>query len=621
MRITVYRARAACVPAAIMAWLGGMSVGASAQTDVLEPVVVTATRTEVPLTDVVADVSIIDREQLERAGMQSLIDVLANLPGIQISFNGSYRSNSGLYLRGATTSQTILLVNGVRVGSATSGGYSLESLPLDRIERVEVLRGAAAALYGPDAVGGVVQVFTREPEDGLQRSVSAGVGSDGQRKLGASLQGQSGAWGYTVGASHERAKGINVKLPGASGFNPDEDGFEFTSLDASLRYRISHRHAVSAQVLLSEGEYDFDGTPFPNPLNVTAATTRAVAYPKLEQQVLKWSAHWSEDWSSVFTAGRSKDVSVNRYWRESDGAAAGNDRFNTSRTQFVWQNDIRFGRNTLSVLAEQREDKVDSTTAFTVSKRTVRGLAVSYAMKQELWDALATVRHDRNTQFGSFNTWALSGGYRLNQSFQLVGSMGTTFQAPSFNQLYFPGFGNPDLMPQTGKAQEIGLRYQQGSTRASAVVYHNKVQGFITPATNVQSNLAVLKGVTLSLDQSWGPTALSVSYDHADPRLKPSDDRVTRMARHMLRTQISHQHGSWLSFAELRLSSNREDTQWPGRITLPGYGLLNLGTTYRLSQNMKVQARLNNVTNTSFSLANGFTTPGRNLFVSLNWND
>jgi len=611
----------ACVPAAVLALLGGMSVGAMAQTDELEVVVVTATRIPVPLTDVLADVSIIDREQLEGAGMQSLIDVLAGLPGIQVTSNGSYRSNSGVFLRGATTSQTILLVNGVRVGSATSGGYSLENLPLDRIERVEVLRGAAAALYGPDAVGGVIQVFTREPQEGLQRSVSVGMGTDGQRRLGASLLGQTGPWGYSLGASHERAKGINVKLPGASGFNPDEDGFEFTSLDASLSYRVNQRHMVSAQFLLSEGEYDFDAAPSPNPLGLNAATARAVAHPTLEQQVLRWSAKWSDTWSSTLTAGRSKDESVNRYWRLSDGAAAGEGRFNTTRTQFIWQNDIRIGDDMLTLLAEQRKDEVDSTTAYTVSERTVRGLVASYAMRREGWDSLLTVRHDRNSQFGSFNNWALSGGIRLTESWRLVGSMGTTFQAPSFNQLYFPGFGNPDLTPQQGRAQEAGLRYQQGSTRASAVVYRNKVQGFITPATNVQSNLAVLKGVTLAVDQSWGATTLAVSYDHADPRLKPSNDRVVRVARNVLRTQVSHRHGAWHSFAELRLSSDREDTQWPGRVTLPGYGLVNLWTTYQISPQWSVRARLNNVTDKTYSLANGFTTPGRNLFVSLNWND
>lgn len=606
---------------ATLAASGTASTAWAQVTPSLKDVVVTATRTAQPLTDVLADVSIIDRTQLDNAGMQSLVDVLANLPGVQISTSGGYRSSTGVFLRGATSSQTILLVNGVRMGSATLGSYSLESLPLDRIERIEVLRGAAAAMYGPDAVGGVIQVFTREPHEGLQRAASVGVGSDGQRKLGASLQGQTGAWGYTLGASHERAKGLNVKLPGASGFNSDVDGFDYTSLEASLRYKINAQHAVSAQLLLSDGEYGFDSTPSPNPLNLTATTAQAVALPKQEQMGLKWTAQWTPDWLSTVSVSRSKDVSVSQYTRQSDGAAAGLSRFDTAREQFTWQNDIRWGADVLTLLADHRVDEVDSTTNYTVKERKVQSVAASYALKRDDWDVLTTVRHDRNSQFGSFNNWALSGGYRLNEHFRLVGSVGTTFQAPSFNQLYFPGFGNTALKPQRGKAQEIGLRYQQGSTRASATVYRNEVEGFITPATNVQSNLAVLSGATLSVDQSWGATKVSASYDYADPRLKPSNQRVTRVARNVLRTQVNQQHGAWNTFAEVRLSSDREDTQFPGRVTLPGYGLVNVGTSYKVNKQWSVQTRLNNVANKSYSLANGFTTPGRNVFVSLHWND
>ena len=617
MKTCILRAPLAVLPLAVLATFPSHVLS---QTDLqLKETVVTATRVEQPLVDSLADVSIIVRTQLEQAGMQSLVDLLANVPGIQVSSSGSYRSSSGVFLRGATSSQTILLINGVRVGSATSGGYSLENLPLERIERVEILRGAAAALYGPDAVGGVIQVFTREPKEGLQRSASIGVGTDGQRKLGASLQGQTGAWGYSFGASHEQAEGLNVKTPGASGFNGDIDGFEFTSFDGSLRYQLNQQHAISAQLLRSDGEYDFDGAPSPNPLRLNATTASAVAFPKTDQQVVKWSAQWTEDWSSILTVGRSKDVSVSRYLRQSNGAPAGESRFNTTRDQFVWQNNVRLGRDLLSLVAEQLDDEVDSTTSYAVTERSVRGLAASYSLRRDGWDALATVRRDKNSQFGAFTNWALSGGYKLNEQFKLVASLGTTFQAPSFNQLYFPGFGNPTLTPQKGRAKEVGLRYQQGTAQASAVIYQNKVEGFITSATNVQSNLAVLEGITLSMDQSWGPTTLSVSYDYADPRLKPSNDRVTRVASNVFRTQISHRHGSWRTFAEVRLSSDRQDTQTPGRITLAGYGLVNAGTTFQLNKDLSIQMRLNNLTDKTYSLANGFTTPGRNMFIALNW--
>jgi vitamin B12 transporter len=607
------RAPLAALPLAILATIS------HAQTPTLPETVVTATRVQQPVTDVLADVSFIDRDALQLSGLQSLGDVLALLPGIQLVTNGSYRSSTTVSLRGASASQAILLVNGVRVGSATLGSFSLESLPLERIERVEVLRGAAAALYGPDAIGGVIQVFTRQPVDGIRRSVTAGLGTDGQNQLGASLQGRSGAWGYSLGASHERANGINVKAPAASGFNKDEDAYQFTSVDGSLQWTLSEQHALNLNLLVSEGEYDFDGAPFPAVAGTNAGNLRAVSEPSLRQLSLDWVAKWMPNWSSTVRVGRSDDLLPSRYWRESNNTLAAESRFNTTRQQLSWQNDLRIGKDTLTLLAEGRQDEVDSSTPYTVRERTTHGLLASYAKRAEVWDAMLTMRRDRNSQFGSFNTWSVSGGYKLNADWRLVGTVGTTFQAPSFNQLYFPGFGNTALQPQEGKSHEIGLRYSAGSTRAGVVVHQNDVKGFINTATNAQSNLAVLKGATFHWDRSWSNTNLSTSYDYADPRLMPSNARVSRVARHMVRAQLTHRVGAWKPFAELRLSGDRFDSV--GSVTLPGYGLLNLGTSYELNHNWKVMARLNNVGNKDYSLANGFTTPGRNLFVSLQWSD
>lgn len=590
-----------------------------AQVTEINPVIVTASRLPQRLSEALADVSIIDRQTLQNAGLQSLGDVLANLPGIQFVTNGSYRSSTTVSLRGASASQTILLVNGVRVGSATLGSFSVENLPLERIERVEVLRGAAAALYGPDAVGGVIQIFTREPVDKLQKSAMTGLGSDGQGQFGASISGRSGDWGFNLGASHERADGINVKTPNASGFNKDKDGYSFTSADARLQWTLNEMHELNLNALLSEGEYDFDGTPFPTPAGTNAGNLRAVNDPSVRQLSLDWGAKWNAYWSSNLKVGQSKDLSPSRYLRESDNTLAGDSRFNTHRQQFSWQNNLRIGNDSLSLIAEHRLDEVDSSTPYTVRERTMRGLVASYSKRAYVWDALLTARHDQNSQFGNFNTWSVSGGYKLNGDWRLVGNVGTTFQAPSFNQLYFPGFGNTALKPQEGKSQEIGIRYSAGSQRAGMVIYQNDVQGFINTATNVQSSLAVLKGATFNWDRSWSDTRLSTSYDYADPRLKPTNARVSRVARNLVRAQLNHRIGPWTPFAELRLSGDRFDSA--SNLTLPGYGVFNMGTSYRWDKNWRIVGRLNNLGDKTYSLANGFTTPGRNLFVSLQWTD
>ncbi len=609
-----------------MALGAALSVPAHAQLQ-LPSQVVTATRFSAPVTDIIADVSVIDRAMLELAGQTSLREVLAQQPGVQTVSSGSYRSTSSIFLRGAVTSQTLVLVDGVRVGSATSGGAALENIPLSRIERIEILRGAASALYGPDAVGGVIQIFTREPGQGLQLDATAGVGSDGQQQAGASLRGSDGAVGYSLGVSREKATGISaISNPASGSYNPDDDGFGSTSFDAKLTARLNREHALTLSVLRSDTDYQFDSVPFPNPLGLNRLTSDARAKAGLANATLKWDAQWLAQWHSSVTIGNSDEQSLADYFRLSDGAFGGSTKFNTGRRQATWQNDIALDKDVLSLMIEGRNESVDSNSAYSVTSRDVRSALLSYAFNRPAWNALLVARNDDNSQFGNVNNWSLSGGYRVTEALRAVASAGTSFQAPSFNQLYYPGFGNTALVPQKNRATELGLKYQSGNVSLGALVYNNDVQGFIIPTTNVQSSLAVLRGITLSGDVQDGDTRYSLSYDYADPRsystyLPSNDLRLVRVAQNMINARVTHQLRDFNVFAELKLSGDREDNNlsFTGRDLLPSYTLLNLGVNWNLQKNLSLLARMNNLTDAQYQLANGFTMPGRNLFVSMNW--
>ncbi len=587
----------------------------------------TASRVATPVTDVLADVSIIDRATLELAGQSSIRDLLAQQAGVQMVSSGSYRSNTAIFLRGAVTSQTLVMVDGVRVGSATSGGAAMENLPLDRIERIEILRGAASALYGPDAVGGVIQIFTRAPSQALELGASVGVGTDGQQQASAHVSGTSGAIGYSLGVSREKANGITaVANPASGSYNPDDDGFDASSADFRLSAPINREHALRLSLLRSDTNYRLDSTPFPNPLALNRLTTDARGKTGLVHATLQWAAQWLPQWQTTLTAGSSNEQSLGDYFRFSDGAAGGSTQFNTNRRQATWQNDITLDKDVLSVVLESRNETVDSNTAYTVTSRDVRSLLASYAFNRAAWNALVVARNDDNSQFGDFSNWSLSGGYRVTEALRAVASVGTSFQAPSFNQLYYPGFGNAALQPQRNRATELGMKYHTGSVALGAVAYNNDIQGFIVPTTNVQSSLAVLRGITLTADVQSGDTSYSLSYDHADPRSYSSfaasnDLRLVRVARNLLNARIRQRLGDVSMFGELRLSGDREDNNlsFSGRDLLPGYTLLNVGANWRLKKNVSLLARINNLTDAQYQLANGFSTPGRNLFVSMNW--
>jgi len=623
MKNCTTRARFATLSVAL-----GAALSAHAQSQLQLPEkIVTASRVATPVTDVLADVSVIDRATLELAGQSSLRDLLAQLPGVQISSSGSYRSTTGLFLRGAVTSQTLVLIDGVRVGSATSGGGSLENLPLSHIERIEILRGAASALYGPDAVGGVIQIFTREASQALELGASAGVGSDGQQQASAHVSGSSGVMGYSFGVSREKATGISaVSNPASGSYNADEDGFDASSADFRLSAQINRAHGLRLSLLRSDTNYGFDSTPFPNPLGLNRLTSDARGKTGLGHATLQWDAQWLPQWHSTLTAGTSNEQSLGDYFRTTDGANGGTTQFNTSRRQATWQNDITLDKDILSLMLESRNESVDSSTAYTVTSRDVRSALVSYALNRPLWNALLVARNDENSQFGNLNNWAVSGGYRMTDSLRAVASLGTSFQAPSFNQLYYPGFGNTALVPQKNRATELGLKYRAGDVSMGAVVYHNDIQGFIIPTTNVQSSLAVLRGVTLTGDVQAGNTTYSLSYDYADPRSystspAANDLRLVRVARNVFNARINQHMGNFNVFGELKVSGDREDNNltFSGRDLLPGYTLLNLGVDWKLQKDVALLARVNNLTDAQYNLANGFSMPGRNLFVSVNW--
>ena len=324
--------------------------------------------------------------------------------------------------------------------------------------------------------------------------------------------------------------------------------------------------------------------------------------------------------------GSSDERSISDYFRVTDGANGGSSNFDTNRRQVTWQNDIALDKDVLSFMLENRNETVNSSMAYTMTSRDVRSGLVSYAFNRPLWNALLVARNDDNSQFGNFNNWAASGGYRITESVRAVASVGTSFQAPTFNQLYYPGFGNTALQPQRNRATEMGLKYQAGEVSMSAIVYNNDIKGFILPATNVQSAMAVLRGITLSSSVQSGNTSYSLSYDYADPRSystspATNDLRLVRVARNMLNARVSHSMGNLGVFGEVKVSGDREDNNlaFSGREILPGYTLLNLGMNYKVQKNVSVQARINNVTDAQYMLANTYSTPGRNVFVSLNW--
>ena len=298
----------------------------------------TATRVPQALTDLVADVSIIDRGQIERSGATGVGDVLARLPGVEMSRNGGVGGTTSVYLRGAETRFTAVYIDGVRVDSQGTGGASWDVIPLSQVDRIEVLRGPAAAIYGSDALGGVVQIFTRRGEGLASPYIGFGMGTYGTTKAEAGVSGAQGAWDYSVGLLRQESKGFN-SLPTA---NPDDDGYKNESVVARVGLALTPSHRLDLSVLNSQLNAQYD-----NQWGATTADDRTLK--KLQTAGVVWRANWSADYASTISVTTAQD----RY-----ETLPSPDLTVTNSRGYLWQNEYRKLGHLFTWALERREDEL-----------------------------------------------------------------------------------------------------------------------------------------------------------------------------------------------------------------------------------------------------------------------
>ncbi len=572
----------------------------------LAEVVVTATRTETKAEALVSEVVVINRSQIEAATGLTLVELISREASVQFSSNGGLGKSATLFIRGAEARHTLLIVDGVRFGSATLGTPTFENIPLEMIERIEVLKGPASALYGADGVGGVVQIFTRNGAIGLFPSASATAGSNGYRRLSGGVRGGSDNLTYSIGAQRVLDGGIsatNSKVPFGN-FNVDRDGFMQTSVNGSLRWKFSPGWSVDAKVLKADGTNRFDDGPL--------VDTRA----KLGSTVLATGieGRLSSNWTSRFGYATSQD----QFTQLSSASAFTTipSIFDTKQTQVTWKNDVDTPIGVAIVGLEHLKQSVTSTTKYSVDSRTINAAFLGLNGKSGSHSWQANVRGDNNSQFGQSTTGFIGYGYAITPEWRIHGSHGTSFVAPTFNQLYFPNFGNPSLQPEKGKNTDIGLTYSVANHAVKLIHFQNNIQGFIsntTLATNIPK--ASIDGWTLGYNGRLGPMTIRASYDSLDPVNELTNKQLARRSRHQTTAGIDYDIGSWRLGGQVLKVGSRFDNA-ANTVALAGYTTLDFFTEYRVSKEWAVQGRINNLTNKQFETVLGYNQPGRNMFLT-----
>jgi vitamin B12 transporter len=581
-----------------------------------EDVVVTASRIEQPREKVIADVSIITRNEIERAGQSTFLELLQTQPGVEITSNGGTGKTSGIFLRGTNSSHVLILLDGLRIDSATAGTTTLENLPLAQIEKIEILRGPASTLYGQDAIGGVIQIFTKRGNHAPKLSAGIGYGTYDTKTADASFSGSVKDTSFAISASSYATRGFSAYKTKDPNLD-DRDGYRNLSFSGSLSHKISEDHNIGFQFLSSEGSTRFD-----NRFNVFSSDPGFSDDANLSQlsYALTSKHQVTSGWLSKLKLGEGVDEVVNY-------SVTGRDVFRTKQKQFTWQNDLTLPLGTLTLLYERLEQRVKSTTDYDEDRRNNDGYVASYLLNHGPHSFQASYRSDHNTQFGNNDTGGLGYGYSFTSNWRATASYGTAFKAPTFNDLYFPGFSNPNLKPEKSRNFETSLRYEDIDTSASLTLYENKIRDlialdFVTPPFVFNVNEARIQGMTVAGTQLYGAWQLKASIDIQSPRDKESDNLLVRRANRHASASINRTFGDWRFGAESIASSKRYNDA-ANTVTIDGYAILNLTADYSLSPDWKLQARANNVLDKDYGYAfEGpfiYNTPGSNLFVSIRY--
>ncbi|MDF0731352.1 TonB-dependent receptor [Pseudomonas entomophila] len=571
--------------------------------------------------------SVFTRSDIERLQPTSVTDLLSRVPGVQVAPTGGRGSLPGIFIRGTKAAQSLVLVDGVRIANATSGDSGLQLLDVEQIERVEVLRGSRSALYGSDAIGGVIQIFTRRASGpGLQPRLRLAAGSQRtfQRSLG--LSGGDGQTRFNLGASLDETAGIDSTGPSFAS-DRDHDAYRDRSLNLSLSHTFNERFEAGLNLLDSRGRSEYDN-PFGRFDPVTSESVGQKPYTDFTVSSLGTylDAQLTERWHSRLELGHSENRDDKR-----DKLSAEASVFNTYRDQVTWQNDLALdARNSLLLGADGYQERVHGSTAFDQDSRYNRAAFVQHRFSGEAFSSEVGVRRDQNQQFGGQTTWSGSLTLPLNPANDLLLSYSEGFRAPTFNDLYYPMFSNPDLDPERSKSYELQWRSQlSDSSRLEASLYRTDLRdAIIFGEGSIPRNVASARidGMELALDQRWGDWRSQLGLALIDPRDRDTGHTLARRARRTLSLDLDRQFERFAVGASWQAVSGSYDDE-ANRKRLGGYGLLGLRGSWAASPEVKFKAKLDNLLDKAYSRAlysyegsdYGYREAGRTWLLSVTW--
>lgn len=571
----------------------------------LPDVVISANRQVQARNDSSAANTVFTRDDIDRLQPSSVTDLLSRVPGVQVARTGGRGSLPGIFIRGTKSAQSLVLVDGQRIANTTSGDSGLQYLNVDQIERVEVLRGSRSVIYGSDAIGGVIQIFTRRNAgQGLQPRLKLGFGSNNTWERSLGLSGGDERTRFNLGASLDETAGIDwshASFPS----DRDHDAYRNKSLSLNLSHEFSDELEVGFNLLDSRGKSEYDNSFG----RYDFATGQSVGQkPYTDYTVSSASAYidaqLNEAWQTRVELGHSENRDTKRDKLSPDFSV-----FNTYRDSINWQNDFTLDQqNSLILGGDWYEDRFHGSTTFSENSRWNRAAFIQHRFKGEWFSTELGLRHDDNQQFGAQNSWSGTLTLPVNSDNDVLLSYSEGFRAPTFNDLYYPGSSNPNLKPEHSKSYELQWRSQlTDTTRLETSLYRTDLKDAIIAQQQnnyIPYNVATarINGFEAALKQELFGWQGNLGLSIIDPRDRTSGHTLARRARRTLNLDLDRQFDQLSLGASWQAISSSYDAE-DNKNRLAGYYLVGLRSGWALNREVALSLKVDNLLDRRYTRA------------------
>ena len=574
-----------------------------------EEIIVAANRVEQSIGTVLAATTVIDKDSIRRSSAQNLAELLAGVPGMQFSPAGGLGAQTSLFLRGTESDHTLILVDGVQMTTSTGPAGRLEFIPLDQIERVEIVRGPRSSVYGSEAIGGVLNIITK-PQVGedFNGSLKMMAGTQNSSDANLGLQGRVGNTALSLNASRQQTDGIDFSERGSA----DDDGYENDSYSLSLAHQFGERFSLSSTYSSFDARSDYDD---------------GVVNTDSQQFSMTLTAALSESWDSSLIMEQF----------EEDNADAGSFGLTNSASEnrrLSWQNNYSFDAgNLLSFGVDRQEQELRYATFGALQTDTSRdndGVFGVYIHEGAALDFTLSLRNDDNERFGNHSTGSVAIGRDLTDSVRAWVSYGTAFKAPNLIDLYvdFPAFfffANPNLNPETAQSLELGLQASALGASWQLNIFRNDIDDLIatdasfTSLANIQqARIDGLEATVSTTFSGWGLDAALTLLDHEN---RSTGVGLLRRPEQTLSINLARDFG--VLDLTLNLLAQGEhldiDPVSFGNSKVGGFGVLNVIAGYQLSEDFELRLRIGNLLDKDYQVVDGFNTQDRTAQLSLNY--